>query len=49
MESPSLEVFQDRLGMALSVSFLVDKVVIGHRLDSMIPEVFFNLIDSVIL
>lgn len=35
--------------MALSARGLVDMVLLGHRLDSMMSEIFSRLIDSVIL
>lgn len=43
-----LEVFKERLDVALSavVSFYM---VLGHGLDSMISQVFSNLIDFVIM
>ncbi|KAJ7425178.1 hypothetical protein WISP_24638 [Willisornis vidua] len=48
MESPSLEGFKESLDVALSaIHDLVDRVVLGHRLDLMFSEVFSNLADSV--
>ncbi|KAF4800472.1 hypothetical protein TURU_044488 [Turdus rufiventris] len=50
VESPSLEVFRKTLDMTLgAMVLLTHMVVFGHRLDSMISEVFSSLIDSVVL
>ncbi|KAJ7414266.1 hypothetical protein WISP_85212 [Willisornis vidua] len=46
VESQALEVCKDRLGW-LSVPGLVNKVVLGQRLDSVISDVFSNLTDPV--
>ena len=48
VESPSLEVFQSRVDVALR-TWSVGMVGMGWRLDQVILEVFSNLNDSVIL
>ena len=48
MQSPSLEVFQSRVDVALR-TWSVGMVGVGWRLDRVISEVFSSIYDSVIL
>ena len=48
-ESPSLEVFQERLHALTECHGPGDQVVLGHRLDLMLSKVFSSLGDSVMI
>ena len=48
VQSPSLEVFQSRVDVALR-TWAVGMVGVGWRLDRVISEVFSSIYDSVIL